>query len=233
MNKLNCPICNSENFVLNLRCFNCGGLIRENFRTINLGEVLKDLVFNLNFGIKRILYSERKNYVSLLLVLLSIKLTLFTFYSSSILDQSLEISINNLLLIVISFWIAVVLFISLVFKIIIGKIIGQKFSYKNFISIIAYSFLYYSIFGFFLFLLEIMLFGSYFFSNNPSIFQINFYKALAVISLELILILYSIYLLINFLIFILQSKVLSFLFTAAFLFLIYFGNKTLLKIIGI
>lgn len=233
MNKLSCPICNSENFILNLRCFNCGSLIRENFRTINLGEVLKDLVFNLNFGIKRILYSERKNYVSLLLVLLSIKLTLFTFYSSSILDQSLEISINNLLLIVISFWIAVILFISLVFKIIIGKIIGQKFSYKNFISIIAYSFLYYSIFGFFLFLLEIMLFGSYFFSNNPSIFQINFYKALAVISLELILILYSIYLLINFLIFILQSKILSILFTAAFLFLIYFGNKTLLKIIGI
>ena len=229
MNKIFCSICDSENFILNLKCSNCGSLIRENIRTINIGETFQNFLLNTDFGIKKVLYSEKKNYLLLLISLLSIKLTILTFFDISILDQKLITTLLKLNLLVFSYWFLFILLLGVIFKVLIEIIVRNKFYYKDSLTIIAFSFLYFSVVGIILFLLELMLFGKFFFSNNPSIFQINLYKALAVISLEMIIFLYSLFLLIRFLVFILHKKFLATLLSVAFLIFIFIGNEILKK----
>lgn len=233
MNKVICSICSSENFILNLKCTNCGGIIREIVRTINLGDTLRDLLLYPTLAIKKILFSEHKNYLLLLLFLLGFKLTVIFFYTNSIYDQDLGISILNLSIYVLIYWVTFTLFSGFILQVLLRIFLRQNFYYKNSLSVIMYSTSYFSILGFFLFILEMMLFGINFFSKNPDIFQVNFYKAYAVIGMELIILFYSAYLFISFLVFILQKKFIAFLLFFMFFVTILIGNEILKNIIGI
>jgi hypothetical protein len=233
MNKIICPICYKENFVLDFKCADCGSIIRENYRTINLGETLKDLLFNPEFAIKKILFSEHKNYLFFLLALLGLKITVLFFYLNSIYDQDINVPILSLSFYVFSYYIIFIFLLGLIFQLIIKLITRHNIHYKNSLSIIVYSFSYFSIMGFILFILEMMLFGVYFFSRNPNIFQINSLKAIAVVGLEVILFFYSSYLFINFLVFILQKKFIALILFIVFFISFYIGSELLKKIIGI
>lgn len=232
MNKIICTICHSENFILDLRCSSCGSLIRENIRGINFGEAFSNLLFNPEFEIKRILFSEHKNYIIFLLILFVIKLTIISLYSLAILDHGLSISIVKLILYSLLYWLVYIFLLAVLFNFLIGVIIKHQPHFKNVLSLIAYSFMHFSIFGFLIFILELMLFGMYFFSRNPGIFQIDFYKALTVVGIELILILYSFYLFVKFLVFILQKKFAAIFLSFTFFVSLIMGNEILKTFIG-
>lgn len=232
MNKIACPVCFTENFILDLRCSNCGSLIRENIRTINFGEAFTNLIFNPDFEIKRILFSEHKNYSIILLSLLAVKLTIISFFSFSIIDKNLSTSISNLSFYIFLTWIVYIFLLSIFLTFILQLITKHKIKIKNIISVIVYSFIYFSIFGILIFFLELMLFGKYLFSKNPSIFQIDFYKAITVLGIEVILILYSFYLFIKYLVFILQKKFLAIFLTTTFFIFLFIGNEIIKNFIG-
>ncbi len=232
MNKISCPVCYSENFILDLSCSNCGSIIRENIRTLNFGEAFTNLILYPDFEIKKILFSEHKNYSFVLLILLAIKLTVISFFSLSILDKNLSISISKLFTYVLLFWLVYVYCLAVFLTLFLQLITKHKIEFKNSISVTAYSFIYFSIFGILIFLLELMLFGKYFFSKNPSIFQIDFYKSIAVLGIEIILILYSFYLFVRFLVFILQKKFIAILLSINFYIFLFIGNEMIKNFIG-
>jgi hypothetical protein len=230
MNIIQCATCGKENFILNYRCKFCNAIIREKIATINLGEILIDLLINIEIGVKKVLFAEKKSYLSLLLFLLVFKMTVLTLFNISILDFVTVHNKFNLTALIFSFWIFYLVIISILIKYLLGKLANIKI--KNALSLIVYSFIYFSFSIIILFPIELMLFGVYFFSNNPSIFDINPTKAYLVIFIEVIFFLYSFYLIFNFLVFILHSKFQSILFTFLLASLIYVGNETIKTIIG-
>lgn len=232
MNTNTCLICGERNFILELKCSYCGNLIREKIPVINFGEMYQDLIFNTELAIKKILFAEHKNYTIFLFVLLGIKLTIFTFFEAAILDQDFNLSLIEIIAISLLFWITFIAFTCFLIKFFIQFFTKKKISIKNTSALINYSFIYFSTSLFVIFPLEIMLFGQYFFSKNPSIFEINIYKAIPIIAIEVIIILYSLYLLVKFLNFILYKVVNGMILAIIYLMLIFFGNYILKIILG-
>lgn len=233
MNRIKCSFCGINNFILNYRCTECGTIIREKINNINLGDALKNLLFNIEFGIKQILYAEHKNYLFVLLVFFCLKATIVTLYEVSFIDFESSLKVDTALMIIFLFWFVFVLVLALIFKSLLKFFFQTKIKYKDSLTVLVYPFIYFSLSLILVFPLELMLFGKYLFSNNPSIFEINLGKAIAITTLEVLLILYSFYLLFNFLVFILHIKLNALFLTLFNIILLYIGNEVLKKIIGI
>lgn len=232
MNTLKCSICGFDNFILDYKCINCGTIIREKVTNINLGDLLKDLLFNIDFAIKRILYAEHKTYLFVILFVLTLKFTILTLINISFIDLDSHFQSSFFVTSIFVFWCLYFLIISFLFKIIFQFFTQIKLGYKTTLALILFPFTYFSVSILILFPVELMLFGKYLFSNNPSIFEINYSKALAIIFLEGVILLYSLFLLFKSLVFILRKNFLSFLSMAIILICIIFGNKVFQIMIG-
>lgn len=194
-NMISCRICGKENFFENLKCSSCNALIRERVPSINLGETTLYLLIEPKFAIQRVFLSEKKNYLSLLLFLFSLKLTFITFYLIKITDLELvTLNLPQFIILFIIVHLTIIHLISFFAKIFIQATEKIKIKYKNYLALYVYSFLYFSISLLILIPIEIMQFGLYLFSSNPSIFEINKTKSFLLLFLELIMILYSFYL---------------------------------------
>lgn len=228
MREIVCSFCDRVNFILELKCKNCGNLLHEKYNTIDLGELIYLSLFEPKFAAKRVLFSTKKNYLFILLILLILKFTLFSLYDASIIDSSNDLKLVNYLFIVFMWFIAI-LVINLLMKLIFELLFKQKISYFNILSITTYPFILCSISVFIIFPLELMLFGPYLFSKNPSIFDINIIKAILLTFLEILIFVYSMYLLHNFLNFVLDTKKISLLIIFVYLFMLYGINKLIIN----
>lgn len=231
MRKNKCSLCGYENFILDYKCSNCKTIIREKISTINLGETLKNLLLNLEFGIKQVLFAEHKNYLIILSIFLSIKLTLITLFKISFID--IHRSHQTIIVISLLFWLGFIYTLAFFSKLLLRLMFHIKIFYKDMLTIIVFPFIYFSLSLVLIFPIELMLFGKYLFSNNPSIFTINFGKALSVSFIEIVIFLYSVYLIFNFLVFILRLKINAMFLTTLNIILLFLGNEVLKKIIGI
>lgn len=228
-----CDVCNNPYFVLDYRCKICGNILRERVTVINLGEIIHSLLFEIEDGVKKILYAEKKNYVFVLLMLLSIKLTILTLFDVSFIDLNDELKSTQLIFKIFFCWFLFLFLFGVILKLMIFSIKRVSLNLKLIYSLIGYSNLFFSLTTLILFPLELMLFGAYLFSNNPSILEINYFKAVSLIVIEILIILYTIYLLFKFLVFILQQRYLAFSLAILSLFLFYTGNDIIQKIVGI
>lgn len=228
-----CDVCNNPYFVLDYRCKICGNILREKVTVINLGEIIHSLLFEIEDGVKKILYAEKKNYVFVLLMLLSIKLTILTLFDVSFIDLNDELKSIQLIFKIFFCWFLFLFLFGVILKLMIFSIKRVNLNLKIIYSLIGYSNLFFSLTTLILFPLELMLFGAYLFSNNPSILEINYFKSVILIIIEILIMLYTIYLLFKFLVFILQQRYLAFSLTILSLFLFYTGNDIIQKIVGI
>lgn len=190
-----CKNCSAENAFYELICRNCKSYLRERIYNIDLWNTIGLLIESPSRAFKNIIFSEHKNFLILLLILISGKELLngifLTIYFKKW-NAHLSDYFGSYTLILIF---TILMF--LIFSGIFGKItekFGIKTKFKDNFSIFTYSFLPLT-FGFLiLFPIELILFGEYLFSYNPSPFVIKETLAYALLAFEVLLITWSMFL---------------------------------------
>lgn len=228
MKEITCFSCNQNNFILELKCKNCGSILHEKYNAINLGELIYISLFDPKEAAKRVLFSSKKNYLLILLFLFVLKFVQFTSYDVSILDIHSK-SATEIYPVMFLMWFIAILILNLLMKFLFEFFTHHKISVSNVLSITVYPFLYSSISLFIIFPLELMLFGPYLFSKNPGIFEVNYLKAVSIVALELIILLYSMFLFYSFLNFVIDNRKISLMVTVLYFLTLYGINKIIIN----
>jgi len=190
-----CKNCNSENPFYELICNNCKSYLRERIYNIDLWKTIGLLIESPSRAFKTIIFSEHKNFLILLFILVSGKMLLngifLTIYFKKW-NAYLSGYFGSYVIILIFTMIMILIFSEIFSE--VTKTLGVKTKFKDNFSIITYSFLPFT-FGFLiLFPIELILFGEYLFYYNPSPFIIKETFAYILLSFEAILIIWSIFL---------------------------------------
>ena len=225
-NSVVCSNCKSENPFYKAICENCKSYLRDRVYNIDLGKVLARLIESPTAGYKTIIFSEHKNFITFLILFAVLKFEIDATFLSLFFNKH-SISLNNffggyiVLLIIIA---GLILFISYVVNA-FDKSLGYTTRIKDYFSIYVYSFIPH-IFGLIiLFPLELVMFGGYIFSVNPSPFDIKEFIAYALLIIELLIIIWSFFLMImanysqtkN----LIYSTIISFIFYSLLFFILY------------
>jgi hypothetical protein len=194
-NTVVCKNCSAENPFYQLICSSCKSYLRERVYNIDLWKITGQLIENPFSAFRTIIFSEHKNFLILLLMLIAAKIFLNGIYLtifSKEWNANLEGYAVSYIIILIFLFLMLIIFSQLIEKIIAAK--GIKTKFKDNFSILTYSFIPYC-FGFtVLFPIELVLFGEYLFSYNPSPFLIKETLAYVLFSLEILIILWVVFL---------------------------------------
>jgi len=223
-NTLVCKSCNKENPFYGLTCNNCKAYLRERVVNIDLWKILALLIDSPASAFRLIIQSEHKNFISFLTLLVSGKFFITSMFIALLSlreEATLGHFTRNYLILLIAL-VLVLLILSYLITLIFKK---YKLStrFKDNFSIIIYSFIPY-IFGFaILFPVELILFGEYLFSVNPSPFAVKETLAYTLLAFEILIILWSYFL--SFIALFAQSRNIIFSLAASFIinFLVYFS----------
>lgn len=197
MNLITCPSCGVKNLFESYKCSNCSAILRTKVSNINFWETLNSLLFRTDDTFKKIIYSDHKNYSSILLILFAIKLSQYAFFVFNLTDMSIHFEKFFLILILSITIISIFTYLFVeITRAVFSKIYKQKLLRKNFFSIFGYASSFFSLSIFILLPIEIILFGPYLFSLNPSPFDIKPLPAYTIIGIELIMLFTFIFLLI-------------------------------------
>lgn len=191
---LTCPNCKSANPYYNLICKQCNYFLREKISNINLGEIILQLIESPKVAFEKIIFSENKNFVGLILIFISLR---FYILSKFISVPGNQTDYNyNLFFIIIYFFSATVLILILltfITDLLMNwfKIYSRK---KDIFAVIVYSFLP-SVFAVvLLYPIELAIYGKYLFSNNPYPFDIKENVFYMLIGFEFLIIIWSFFL---------------------------------------
>jgi hypothetical protein len=234
-NNIKCPACGFENSFYSRICLSCKNYLRDRVVNIDLWSILGLLIENPFKAFQNIIYSEHKNFILFLIPLITIKYLFITRLISlrTIGEFETTISIVFSFLILLSALITYILLFSLAVKIVLQNF-GYSTRFKDNLAVIIYSQLL-MVCGFIvLFPLEAVIFGNYLFSINPSPFQIKTVIAYFFFSIELIVILWSFFLLFTAFYVSTKNKAISVLTTLVFILLlsiiIIFSSKVIFAI---
>ncbi len=194
-NVLRCPNCGTENPFYKLTCLKCKTYLRERIFNLDLWKVTGLLIESPMQAFKLIIQSEHKNFIILITVLFSFKAFidarfLSVFFSG---DSSLRMSLELGLIISIGTSIFIVWIYSILLSF-VNKAAGLDTRIKDTNAVLSYSVLPYSFALIILFPIEIIIFGGYLFSDNPSPFLIKPTIAFTLLGFEGLLILWGIFL---------------------------------------
>ncbi len=193
-----CKNCNSENPFYGLICLKCKSYLRERVYNIDLWHTISLLIESPSKAFKLIINSEHKNFLVFILLLVSGKVLLNGIFLKIFLLKGAAEFPNYFsdYLLSFLFLIAVILLFSVLLQTITEKS-GIQTRYPDNFAILTYSFLPY-IFGLIiLFPIELILFGGYLFSYNPSPFQIKETLSYVLLIFEGLIFLWSIFLTIS------------------------------------
>ena len=196
-NVLICKSCNAENPFYEVICLSCHSFLREKIFNIDLWKTIEALIETPVIAYRRIIQSEHKNFTSLIFVVAAFKLFISSIFISIALfknENALNLFITRFLFFLVGI-LVLVLILSLVLLLVI-KSGGIKSRLKDIFAVLTYSLLPYAFAAIILFPVELIIFGNYLFSVNPSPFIIKSFIAWVMASLEFLLILWSIFLLI-------------------------------------
>ncbi len=190
-----CPNCGNENPPYKLTCINCKTHLREKIYNLDLWKMIGMLIESPVKAFKLIILSEHKNFIFLILALFSIKFfidarILSVMYTG---NGALKINLVPALLITFGAAILIVFVFSLIFSV-INLSLGLKTRVKDDYAIFSYSQIPYSAGLIILFPIEIIIFGEFLFSDNPSPFIIKPDLAYTLAGFEGLIILWGIYL---------------------------------------
>lgn len=193
MNSIKCKSCHHENPLFNLNCENCNSILRDKIVNIDLWNIIGKIVESPTEAFRIIIQAENKNFITFLFLLEIFKGLLMVRVSVPYLGFELFISPYFFILYPFYFIVSI-LVLSLVVTM-ITKRWKMKTRFKDNLSLTIYSFLPMVFSLLLLFPLEIAVFGESLFSSNPSPFLVKEYFAYLFLSLEGILILWTIILL--------------------------------------
>jgi hypothetical protein len=189
-----CNNCGLVNPLNSLTCSNCKSFLRERVVNIDLFKILARLIESPVNAFTYIIHSENKNYIFLVLFLISIKILINSFFIAAALgaeDYFSQFLIKYIiLLLTVS---SVILLFSIGLKQ-LNKSVGIATTLKDNFSVLVYSYVPYIYGILILFPVELIIFGDYLFSNNPSPFFLKETLAYTLLGFEVLLILWSLFL---------------------------------------
>lgn len=188
-NEIVCKNCQTSNPFHELACRNCKSYLRERVYNLDLWKLLEQIIESPKNGFTKIIHSEHKNFIIFIILIASIKFFINTIFFFLTNPQNNLYSINSIrnYLIVLLSTAFIISIISLLIKF-TNQISSNVTRTKDIFSVLSYS-LVPNIFGLvILFPLELIFFGEYLFSNNPSPFIIKETVAYIILVLELLII---------------------------------------------
>lgn len=209
-NKLYCSNCGRENPLYKLNCVNCKSFLREKVVNINLWETIYKLLESPTEAFKQIIFSEHKNYVIFLTILIAVKFFFHSIFANNLVfgEDSLPENIFILLPVIFFEFTLTIIVISLILKF-LSNYLRIETRFKDWYTVIIYSFVL-QIFALFLLApVEYALFGEYWFTFNPSPFQLKEAASYVMIGIEAVLLLWGYFMIIAALIAITERKILS------------------------
>jgi hypothetical protein len=193
-NKIVCKNCQTSNPFHQLTCLNCKEYLRERVYNLDLWNLLEQLIESPIKGFTKIIHSEQKNFIVFIVILASIKFFINTIFFFLINSRNNLFSFNgirNYFIVLISITLIISLFTILIK--ITNRLLNNITRAKDIFSILSYV-LVPNIFALLiLFPLELIFFGEYLFSNNPSPFLIKETAAYIMLVLEILLILWTLF----------------------------------------
>ncbi len=194
-NSIICPHCNSENAFYNIICTKCRYYLRDRIYNIDLWNTIISLIDNPAKSFRNIIFSEHKNFIYFILLFISAKYLINTRFLAMIsvgqFQTSIELFFSYLIILtVVSIYF---LLFTLVYTI-IGHRTKIHIRFKDVFSIIIYSQVPFVLALVVLFPLELVIFGDYLFSMNPTPFTIKGNVAYLFLLVEISIVLWSIFL---------------------------------------
>jgi len=192
-NRISCSNCSAENPLYVYTCKDCNSFIRERVFNIDLWNVIGLLIESPKKAFELIVFSEHKNFISFLLIFIAIKLLVNTRFISLISLGTYNPTTSLYLSYLIVFGILVVYLILFSFCFtFINKLLHITTRFRDNFAVLTYSLLP-NVFGIiFLFIIELVVFGEYLFSINPTPFVIKGITAYLFVAAEVLLIVWSI-----------------------------------------
>lgn len=194
-NSITCPHCNTENAFYNTTCINCRYYLRDRVYNIDLWSAVSTLIDNPSKSFRSIIFSEHKNFILFILIFISAKYLINTRFLSMVSVGELRTTIELFLsyLIILGSVSLFFLLFSFAYKSLCNaNQIHCRF--KDVFAVIIYSQIPYAIGLFILFPLELVIFGDYLFSMNPTPFTIKGSIAYLFLLVELGVVVWSIFL---------------------------------------
>jgi hypothetical protein len=234
-NRITCSNCSDENPPYAYTCKNCNSFLRERVFNIDLWNVIGLMIEAPKKAFELIIFSEHKNYITFLLIFIAIKLLINTRFISLISLGTFNPSTSLYLsyLIVLGILLVYLILFSICFTLINRSLQISTRLWDNF-ALLTYSLLP-NVFGIiFLFIIELVVFGEYLFSINPTPFVIKGIIAYIFAGAELLLIIWSV--LLSFKAFKVQthSMLYSIIYTFVFYFclsvILFFSSKIIFRI---
>jgi hypothetical protein len=195
-NSVICPHCKAENPIYNSVCSNCRSYLKERVYNIDLFSLISLLIESPTKAFRQVIFAEHKNFIFFILILISLKYLINVRFISMISrgDFQSSVGLQYSYLIVLGCTLVFYLTFSLIYDL-LGKLNNIFLRLKDTLSIIIYSQIP-LVFGLIiLFTLELVIFGDYLFSINPSPFLIKGMIAYLFLALEVGTILWSFFLL--------------------------------------
>jgi len=196
-NTITCGNCNTENPFYQLTCKNCNTYLRDRVYNVDLFKILGLLIESPKKAFQLIVFSEHKNFIYLILFFASLKFyvdtNLISVWTSKIHQSHGNIFIEIAAILLISI---ILIFILSIINSFIENSTGLSNRIKDNFAIIIYSLTPHAFAAIILFPFELILFGEYLFSTNPSPFAVKETIAYAMFVFECLVILWSIILLI-------------------------------------
>jgi hypothetical protein len=192
-NSISCPNCSAENPTYAYICNNCNSFLRERVFNIDLWNVIGLLIENPKKAMELIVFSEHKNFISILLIFISIKLLINARFISLISLGNFNPSTSLYLSYLIILGILLVYLVLFAFCLTsINKSLQITTRLQDNFALLTYSLLP-NVFGIiFLFIIELVVFGEYLFSINPTPFVIKGFIAYVFVGAEILLIVWSV-----------------------------------------
>ncbi len=210
-NEVICGSCQTANPFHQLACQNCKNYLRERIYNLDLWQLLGRLIEKPKNAFTKIIFSEQKNFVFSLILILSVKVFINIILFSAANQKGSLIFMNFLWNYLIVLSIIILLIVSFAFLIkVCNHWFHNKTRAKDIFAVLSYSQVPYIFALLILFPLELIFFGEYLFSNNPSPFIIKETAAYIFAVLELLIIIWSLFLVIVALITLTKSFVYSF-----------------------
>ena len=219
-NSVTCPNCNTENPFYNSNCSNCRNYLRDRIYNLDLWSILSLLIESPSKAFNKIIFAEHKNFIIFIFLFVSIKHLITVRFISMMSLGSFKTTVE--LFYSYLFVCGILLIFFLLFSLLftkIGRTLNIFLRYKDTLAVIIYSQIPY-LFGLILFTLELIIFGDFLFSTNPSPFIIKKNLAYLFSGLEIAIILWSTFLLFK-AIYVLTSKRL-FSLSSSIIFFVFF-----------
>ncbi|MGC8595611.1 MAG: hypothetical protein ACP5US_05060 [Candidatus Kryptoniota bacterium] len=192
---MKCPVCGLDNSDFKLRCKSCGAILQQRSRTLNLFEIVALIWKNPELAQKRILLAEHRNLTFLIAIIESFAAGfafLFAIKATDTYSTYLPYLLLGGMIVSILVFLPFLYLVPLIFYILAG-VRRTGITIKGFVSAFIYSVHPLAFTSLVLIPVLVAVFGQYSFSNNPSPEVINPLPFYALIFLNVIVVLESLF----------------------------------------